>query len=247
MTLYAPLLKILALAVTGIGHYYATTPPRPAPEPDEKAAAAAAEDGAARWFERAIPWIRGWTATLVGVWIVCEIVLTALLIFPSTSIPSSRVYHVLCPHPSSSSASHHQSISVLFALGAGLAVLGAALRVWCYAVLGHRFTYEVALRREHTLVCSAPYNWVRHPSYTGFFMHLAGIALVLYAPGGWNAECGQIGARAAARFWMTTTAYTSWSVWRRGEAEDALLRARFGEAWEAYRRDVPWRFFPGLV
>ncbi len=63
--------------------------------------------------------------------------------------------------------------------GAAIAWGGLGLRWWSQNELGRLFTFEVGIRKGHKLVQSGPYAMLRHPSYTGLAVGLAGIALFL--------------------------------------------------------------------
>ena len=62
---------------------------------------------------------------------------------------------------------------------AGLALMaaGIGLRAWSIVTLGRFFQYRIKVQPGHQVVTSGPYRYVRHPSYTGIAMVLAGIAL----------------------------------------------------------------------
>jgi protein-S-isoprenylcysteine O-methyltransferase Ste14 len=64
---------------------------------------------------------------------------------------------------------------------AGLIVmwLGLAIRVWAVATLGRAFRTTVEVDPDQAVVSSGPYRWVRHPSYTGLLLILAGFGLGL--------------------------------------------------------------------
>lgn len=49
--------------------------------------------------------------------------------------------------------------------GVGFGVLAAALLVWTFRNLGKNITDTVVTRKEHFLVMTGPYRWVRHPFY----------------------------------------------------------------------------------
>ena len=63
-------------------------------------------------------------------------------------------------------------------LGLGLFAVGGVLRIWPMFVLGKRFIGLVAIQPGHELVTRGPYRYVRHPSYLGMMVGLAGWALV---------------------------------------------------------------------
>ncbi len=51
-------------------------------------------------------------------------------------------------------------------LGVGIGILCAALIYWLFSSIGSNITPTSATRKQHTLVTSGPYRWVRHPLYT---------------------------------------------------------------------------------
>ncbi len=64
-----------------------------------------------------------------------------------------------------------------FAAGMVLIVVGIGLRAWSIATLGRFFQYWIKVQPGHRVVTGGPYRYVRHPSYTGIALVLAGIAL----------------------------------------------------------------------
>jgi protein-S-isoprenylcysteine O-methyltransferase Ste14 len=64
-------------------------------------------------------------------------------------------------------------------LGLGLAVVlvGAVLRAWAILSLGRYFRREVTIEPGQRIVRRGPYRVLRHPSYTGIFLILAGFGL----------------------------------------------------------------------
>lgn len=63
-------------------------------------------------------------------------------------------------------------------LGCSLFVLGLALRWYSIIHLGRFFTINVAIAKDHYLIESGPYRFIRHPSYTGSLMAVLGFALI---------------------------------------------------------------------
>src|SRR5262252_2203535 len=61
--------------------------------------------------------------------------------------------------------------------GLALMVAGIGLRAWSIVTLGRFFQYQIKVQPGHRVVTSGPYRFVRHPSYTGIALVLAGIAL----------------------------------------------------------------------
>ena len=64
-------------------------------------------------------------------------------------------------------------------LGLGLAIVfaGAALRDWAILSLGRYFRREVTIEPGQRIVRRGPYRALRHPSYTGICLILAGFGL----------------------------------------------------------------------
>jgi protein-S-isoprenylcysteine O-methyltransferase Ste14 len=69
---------------------------------------------------------------------------------------------------------------------AGLLVMwaGLAVRIWAIVVLGQSFRTTVEVDADQQVVDRGPYRWVRHPSYTGILLLMAGLSL---AYGDWPA------------------------------------------------------------
>ena len=61
--------------------------------------------------------------------------------------------------------------------GVGLMVCTGLLVVWTFSNLGGNLTDTVVTRKEHTLITSGPYQYVRHPFYVAFAVGLLGVSL----------------------------------------------------------------------
>src|SRR5512144_1913790 len=51
-------------------------------------------------------------------------------------------------------------------LGVGIGILCTGLIYWLFRSIGRGITPTSATRKQHALVTSGPYRWVRHPLYT---------------------------------------------------------------------------------
>jgi protein-S-isoprenylcysteine O-methyltransferase Ste14 len=62
---------------------------------------------------------------------------------------------------------------------AGIVLIGfgLGLRAWSILTLGRFFQYRIDIQPGHRVVTDGPYRYVRHPSYTGIALVLAGIGL----------------------------------------------------------------------
>ncbi|PSR70818.1 hypothetical protein PHLCEN_2v13259 [Hermanssonia centrifuga] len=72
-----------------------------------------------------------------------------------------------------------------YLLGVTLVVTGALIRVTSYRYLGRHFTWDVSLQRDHKLIVNGPYSIVRHPSYAGSVLFLAGALISQMGQGSW--------------------------------------------------------------
>ena len=113
-------------------------------------------------------------------------------------------------------------------MGMGLGVLGIMVLHTVHSVLGRHFSAELELNKEHTLITHGPYASIRHPMYTCLFMVFIGGALVS-------------GNGLIAGFALANILILIWRVQR----EEEMMRARFGDAYQAYAARTS-RFVPGL-
>jgi protein-S-isoprenylcysteine O-methyltransferase Ste14 len=111
-------------------------------------------------------------------------------------------------------------------VGLVLLTLGGALRLGAVFVLGRRFTGLVAIQEGHRLQTDGLYRYIRHPSYTGMLLYMAGYVLVF-------------------RCWLglILVAITLAILCARMNAEEAFLEGEFGEDYASYRRRT-WRLVP---
>jgi protein-S-isoprenylcysteine O-methyltransferase len=63
-------------------------------------------------------------------------------------------------------------------LGCCLFAFGLALRWYSIIHLGRFFTTNVAIAKDHHLIDSGPYRFIRHPSYAGSLMAALGFTLI---------------------------------------------------------------------
>jgi protein-S-isoprenylcysteine O-methyltransferase Ste14 len=111
-------------------------------------------------------------------------------------------------------------------LGIGLGALGSALFVWTLRALGPNLTDTVVTRREHTLVTSGPYRYVRHPFYVATALVILGNAFA-----------------AANGFLLATGILVLALLVLRTRKEEANLLARFGDEYRRYGERTG-RFLP---
>ena len=105
-------------------------------------------------------------------------------------------------------------------------VVGAVGRVGPMFSLGDRFTWPLAIQRDHALLTTGLYRVIRHPSYAGAWLGAFGWAL-LFRSG--------IGLILAALLFPLFNPII--------QAEEAALRAEFGDEYATYQRRT-WRLIP---
>ncbi|KAI6137951.1 hypothetical protein BKA82DRAFT_961257 [Pisolithus tinctorius] len=128
-----------------------------------------------------------------------------------------------------------------------LAILGCILAgigiIMCYQTLGRLFTFELAILPNHKLITSGPYTLVRHPSYMGAMVLLAGITLVYGTQGSMMYHC-PVGYELWALLWSALVIFSSLMMGERCLREDCILRATFGRDWEEWSQRVRWKLIP---
>ncbi|MFO0582438.1 MAG: isoprenylcysteine carboxylmethyltransferase family protein [Anaeromyxobacter sp.] len=113
--------------------------------------------------------------------------------------------------------------------GAAASVAGTALRAWAVEVLGRWFSLTIQVRPGQPVIDTGPFRLVRHPSYLGGEVALAGAGL---AAGNWISPLA---------FWLP---WLVAHVYRIRVEEDALRRT-LGAPYEAYAART-WRLLPPL-
>ena len=116
-----------------------------------------------------------------------------------------------------------------FAAGMVLIVAGLGLRAWSIITLGRFFQYFIKVQPGHRVVTGGPYRFVRHPSYTGIALVLAGIALACDDVWGLLAVAVLGGLGLAVRI----------------RAEERQLTDSLGEEYERFAADHK-RLVPGV-
>ncbi|SDQ57949.1 methyltransferase family protein [Natronobacterium texcoconense] len=115
-----------------------------------------------------------------------------------------------------------------FWLGIGLLLLGVSVRQYAVRTLEDDFSLEVSVDETDTVVTSGPYQWVRHPSYTGGLVTLVGIGVAVghWLSFGATVVAGVLGYRY------------------RICVEERALRATLGDSYEEYASRTPYRLLP---
>ncbi len=113
-------------------------------------------------------------------------------------------------------------------VGVILAGFGYAMIFWSGLALGRQYSAEVTIQKDHHLITTGLYRYIRHPRYLGILSLALGLSLVFHS---W------IGLGAGIPVLLI--------LLLRINDEEALLSREFGQAWESYRRQS-WRLIPRL-
>ena len=113
-------------------------------------------------------------------------------------------------------------------LGFGLGILCVIGIYWLFSSIGSGITPTSATRKQHTLVTSGPYRWVRHPLYT--------VGSSMFIAFGMMADSWFIAGLGILTFILMAI---------RTPKEEANLIEKFGDEYREYMKRTG-RFFPKL-
>jgi protein-S-isoprenylcysteine O-methyltransferase Ste14 len=119
-------------------------------------------------------------------------------------------------------------VSWLALMGMVILIPATLLALWARFSLGMMWSHFVETTVGHQLRVSGPYRLTRHPIYTGVLGMLIGSLLI-----------------TGFGIWIVYGLAGGWIVIRKMQAEERLLQATFGDAYQRYRRQVP-QLIPGL-
>jgi len=113
-------------------------------------------------------------------------------------------------------------------LGVGIGVLCVPMIYWLFSSIGNSISPTSATRKQHTLVTSGPYRWVRHPLYT--------VGSSLFVAFGMMADNWFIAALGMLAFVAMAS---------RTPKEEANLIEKFGDEYREYMKHTG-RYLPKL-
>lgn len=108
-------------------------------------------------------------------------------------------------------------------------IIGLAFSIWARAVLGANWSGVVAVKVDHELVVGGPYQWVRHPIYTGALTALLGSGLAAGQSRG-----------------LVALAIALIALWLKSRAEERWMLREFDERYVAYRQST-WALLPFIL
>jgi len=112
--------------------------------------------------------------------------------------------------------------------GVAIGILCAAMVYWLFSSIGSGISPTSATRKQHTLVTSGPYRWVRHPLYT--------VGSSMFIAFGMMADSWFIAALGVLAFIAMAS---------RTPKEEANLIEKFGDEYREYMKHTG-RYLPKL-
>jgi|ERR1035437_3248872 protein-S-isoprenylcysteine O-methyltransferase Ste14 len=105
--------------------------------------------------------------------------------------------------------------------GLTFCILGIAIMVWARQHLGKNWSGNVTIQQGHTISRSGPYEYVRHPIYSGGLLAMCGSAIVL----------GQI-------FGFIWVLFCAFGLTMKIKQEENLLTKQFPDEYPLYKKQV---------
>ncbi|CAA7265234.1 unnamed protein product [Cyclocybe aegerita] len=185
--------------------------------------------------------------------LVCVLEALVVVAFNLPKFPFSRAVLPILTSPNATCAANLQP-NTLFLVGLLFTLHGDLLRLWCFRELGKHFTFVLTIQKDHKLITSGPYAYLRHPSYLGAILGFMGEVLCHLTRGSWFMECAGSGMNGLilaalkglflARI-LTMAPFCVVALKRAGE-EDQILKHAFGKEWKEWEERVPYRSIPGI-
>ena len=114
-------------------------------------------------------------------------------------------------------------------VGSAFMLTATTLWIWSKYHLGNNWSPRIAIRQDHTLTTSGPYQFVRHPIYTSYILQVLGMGL----------------ATANLAVTLPCLAICLLTLLRISDEEDSLLR-EFGHEYTQYQSSTG-KVFPKLL
>jgi protein-S-isoprenylcysteine O-methyltransferase Ste14 len=111
--------------------------------------------------------------------------------------------------------------NLVLATGTAVCVFGLFITLWARRTLAGNWSSDVTFKQGHELVTTGPYQFVRHPIYTGLLVMLLGAAVAV----------GQL------RCWLGVVVMGV-GFWIKLKQEERLMLRHFPEQYSAYQDQV---------
>lgn len=114
-------------------------------------------------------------------------------------------------------------------IGITLVWLGVILRQWAVKTLGKYFRTHIQVQKDHKVIQTGPYKYIRHPSYTAALISVLGYSITL-------------------NNWLSLIilfAFVSIAVYQRIIAEEKVLAKELGKDYQNYQKRTK-KLIPGI-
>ena len=112
-------------------------------------------------------------------------------------------------------------------VGVAIMISGIVFRRYVISYLGRFFTSTIQIQKDHELVKTGPYRYIRHPSYLGIIILSLGLGTAL---ANWISL-------------LLCIALPAIGLMRRIKFEEKELEQHFGKQYQDYRKNT-WRVIP---
>jgi len=177
-----------------------------------------------------------------------EILVVLAYTYPSTPLSNWVLAHLT----HSSFLNSTLFTNPIYLLAWAASVIAAIVRKRCYAEMGTLFTSDVGILKNHRLVTTGPYAWVRHPSYTTALLTTHGVFICHCLPGAYFMEelsvllSPSIVQTSAIALTLVNVIAGAVILEKRIGMENEMLRKEFGSQWDDWVRRVPYNLVPGV-
>ncbi|KAJ7894755.1 hypothetical protein B0H13DRAFT_1624679, partial [Mycena leptocephala] len=110
-------------------------------------------------------------------------------------------------------------------------------------------SWDILARNLGLLVTGEPYNYMRHPSYTGAVLAYIGLMIYYSSKGTWFRECFILGTTAGkilAAYAAVGMSLVTMGLLCRIPNEDKALKEKFGREWDIWATEVPYVLIPKI-
>lgn len=105
--------------------------------------------------------------------------------------------------------------------GAVICIVGVMVAIWARITLAGNWSSNITFKKDHELIRTGPYRFVRHPIYTGMLLMALGLTLDV----------------AALRCWIGLALYFI-GFWIKLREEEKVMLTHFPDQYPAYRQQV---------
>jgi len=110
-------------------------------------------------------------------------------------------------------------VPAMWVSGLVLTAIGVGISIWARLSLGSNWSGMVTLKKDHELVRTGLYRWIRHPIYTGILLGMVGSAMI----------------RGHLRGWMGILVVLA-AFYFKARREERFLREEFGAGFEEHSK-----------